>query len=83
MHAKLGKNWHKEDADNEKEALTNEKSDRKTCYELRNKYYEQFKAKLKELNVKIFNWKEMRNKLISELEILKGKHDDFRQKYHA
>ena len=55
MHAKLGKNWHKEDADNEKEALTNEKSDRKTCYELRNKYYEQFKAKLKELNVKIFN----------------------------
>ena len=55
LHAKLGKKWHKEDADDEKEALTKEKSDRKTCYELRNKHHEQFNAKSKELNVKIFN----------------------------
>ena len=44
-HAVLGKKWHKEDTDNEKEASPEEKSVRKISYKLPNKYHEQFNVK--------------------------------------
>ena len=39
-HATLRKKWNKEGADDEKEALTEEKIDSKISYEIPNKYHE-------------------------------------------